>query len=60
MVELSKSCDKVLLMDSSGFNLPLAKAIKKANPKIEIIYYILASFNDQVYTYTFVKEKFRD
>lgn len=22
--------------------------------------YILASFNDQVYTYTFVKEKFRD
>lgn len=41
MVELSKSCDKVLLMDSSGFNLPLAKAIKKANPKIEIIYYIL-------------------
>ena len=30
------------------------------NCKIEIIYYILASFNDQVYTYTFVKEKFRD
>lgn len=41
MVELSKTCDKVLLMDSSGFNLPLAKAIKKANPQIEIIYYIL-------------------
>ena len=41
MVELSKSCDKVLLMDSSGFNLPLAKAIKQANPTIEIIYYIL-------------------
>lgn len=41
MVELSASCDKVLLMDSSGFNLPLAKAIKKTNPNIEIIYYIL-------------------
>ena len=41
MVELSKTCDKVLLMDSSGFNLPLAKAIKKSNPNIEIIYYIL-------------------
>ncbi len=41
MVELSKSCDKVLLIDSSGFNLPLAKKIKKANPNIEIIYYIL-------------------
>lgn len=41
MVRLSFECDKVLLMDSSGFNLPLAKAIKRANPKIEIIYYIL-------------------
>jgi len=41
MVELSKSCDKVLLIDSSGFNLPLAKKIKKANPNVEIIYYIL-------------------
>ena len=41
MVKLSKSCDKVLLIDSSGFNLPLAKKIKKANPNIEIIYYIL-------------------
>jgi len=41
MVELSKSCDKVLLIDSSGFNLPLAKKIKKANPNIEIIYHIL-------------------
>lgn len=41
MVELSKDCDKVLLMDSSGFNLPLAKKIKKIYPKKEIIYYIL-------------------
>lgn len=41
MVQAAKACDKVLLMDSSGFNLPLAKAIKKAYPNKEIIYYIL-------------------
>jgi len=41
MVELAKDVDKVLLMDSSGFNLPLAKKLKKAYPNIEIIYYIL-------------------
>jgi lipid-A-disaccharide synthase len=41
MVKLASSCDKVLLIDGSGFNLPLAKAIKKAYPKKEIIYYIL-------------------
>ncbi len=41
MVELAKDADKVLLMDSSGFNLPLAKKIKKAYPDKEIIYYIL-------------------
>lgn len=41
MVELAKDVDKVLLMDNSGFNLPLAKAIKKAYPQKEIIYYIL-------------------
>lgn len=41
MVNLSKDCDKVLLMDSSGFNLPLAKKIKKKYPQKEIIYYIL-------------------
>ena len=28
MVELAKEADKVLLMDSSGFNLPLAKKLK--------------------------------
>jgi lipid-A-disaccharide synthase len=33
--------DRVLLMDSSGFNLPLAKKIKNNYPNIEIIYYIL-------------------
>lgn len=41
MVELAKDADKVLLMDSSGFNLPLAKSIKKKYPNKEIIYYIL-------------------
>jgi lipid-A-disaccharide synthase len=38
---LSKSCDKVLLIDAPSFNIPLAKEIKKINPNIEIIYYIL-------------------
>jgi lipid-A-disaccharide synthase len=41
MVELAKDADKVLLMDSSGFNLPLAKKLKTAYPDKEIIYYIL-------------------
>jgi lipid-A-disaccharide synthase len=41
MAELAKDADKVLLMDASGFNLPLAKAIKKIYPEKEIIYYIL-------------------
>ena len=38
---LSKQCDKVLLIDGPSFNIPLAKEIKKINPNIEIIYYIL-------------------
>jgi len=38
---LSKQCDKVLLIDGPSFNIPLAKEIKKTNPNIEIIYYIL-------------------
>ncbi len=41
MVDLAKDADKVLLIDSSGFNLPLAKKIKKKYPNKEIIYYIL-------------------
>ncbi|NPA28108.1 MAG: lipid-A-disaccharide synthase [Epsilonproteobacteria bacterium] len=41
MVDYSFEADKVLLIDSSGFNLPLAKKIKRANPKVEINYYIL-------------------
>lgn len=41
MVELARDADKILLMDNSGFNLPLAKSIKKKYPDKEIIYYIL-------------------
>ncbi|MDP1784033.1 MAG: lipid-A-disaccharide synthase [Sulfuricurvum sp.] len=41
MVELAQDMDKVLLIDSSGFNLPLAKEIRKRYPHKEIIYYIL-------------------
>ncbi len=41
MVTLAAQADKILLMDSSGFNLPLAKKLKKAYPDKEIIYYIL-------------------
>lgn len=41
---LSKSaitCDKILLMDSSSFNLRLANKIRETNPNIPIMYYIL-------------------
>jgi len=41
MVKLAHDADKILLMDASGFNLPLAKKLKKAYPNKEIIYYIL-------------------
>ncbi len=41
MVEESARADKVLLIDGSGFNLPLAKKIKKRDPDKEILYYIL-------------------
>jgi lipid-A-disaccharide synthase len=41
MVELAKEADRILLMDSSGFNLPLAKKLKTRYPQKEIIYYIL-------------------
>jgi len=41
MVTLAKDADKILLMDSSGFNLPLAKKLKTAYPDKEIVYYIL-------------------
>ncbi len=32
LVELAKDCDKVLLLDSSGFNLPLAKKLRETYP----------------------------
>ncbi len=41
MTTLSKDVDKVLLIDSPAFNIPLAKSIKKHYPNKEIIYYIL-------------------
>ncbi len=41
MIKLSFECDVALLIDSPAFNIPLAKALKKANPNIKIIYYIL-------------------
>ena len=41
MTRMSFFVDKVILIDSPAFNLPLAKAIKALNPNIEIIYYIL-------------------
>ncbi len=41
MADLAEKADKILLIDSSGFNLPLAKKIKKRFPNKEIIYYIL-------------------
>jgi lipid-A-disaccharide synthase len=41
MVKIAKDVDKILLMDSSGFNLPLAKKLKQTYPNKEIIYYIL-------------------
>ncbi len=41
MVDLSKECDSILLIDAPSFNLPLAKAIKKKYPDKKITYYIL-------------------
>ena len=41
LAQMSKSCDKVLLIDAPSFNLRLAKKIKEVNPDTQIIYYIL-------------------
>ncbi len=41
MLDLAADADKVLLMDASGFNLPLAKKLKKRYPDKPIVYYIL-------------------
>ncbi len=38
---ISCDCDRVILIDAPAFNIPLAKEIKKVNPNIKIIYYIL-------------------
>ena len=38
---LAIECDKILLMDSSSFNIPLAKKIKARDLQKEIMYYIL-------------------
>jgi len=41
LAQLSLHCDKVLLIDSPAFNIPLAREIKRVNPFIPIFYYIL-------------------
>jgi lipid-A-disaccharide synthase len=41
MMFMAKDVDKVLLIDSPAFNLPLAKSLKLNYPNLEIIYYIL-------------------
>lgn len=41
MCEVAKECDAVLLIDSPAFNLPLAKALKKAGVTTPVTYYIL-------------------
>ncbi len=40
-LSLTKHFDALLCIDSPAFNIPLAKALKKANSKIKRIYYIL-------------------
>ena len=41
MVNLAKTCDGILLIDSPAFNLPLAKKLKQNGVKAKITYYIL-------------------
>ena len=41
MTRLAAECDRVLLIDSPAFNLPLARAIKESDARAEISYYIL-------------------
>ena len=41
MVELARTCDGVLLIDSPAFNLPLAQKLKEQGVKTPITYYIL-------------------
>ncbi len=37
----AKGCDIALLMDSSSFNIPIAKALRANGAKVKIVYYIL-------------------
>ena len=41
MTQLAAECDRVLLIDSPAFNLPLARAIKESGARAEISYYVL-------------------
>ncbi len=41
MTRLAAECDRVLLIDSPAFNLPLARAIKESGARAKISYYIL-------------------
>ena len=41
MTQLAAECDRVLLIDSPAFNLPLARAVKESGARAEISYYIL-------------------
>jgi lipid-A-disaccharide synthase len=41
MIDIASECDVVLLSDSSSFNLPLAKKLKKIYPDKPIYYFIL-------------------
>lgn len=41
LAQLSQRVDRVLLIDSPAFNIPLARKIKELNPKIPVYYYIL-------------------
>lgn len=41
MTQLAAECDRVLLIDSPAFNLPLARAIKESGARAKISYYIL-------------------
>lgn len=40
-LSLTQKIDSILCIDSPAFNIPFAKALKKANSKIKRIYYIL-------------------
>ena len=41
LINIAKDMDKILLIDSPAFNIPLAKKIKERYPEKKIIYYIL-------------------